>query len=68
VDTADYKTAMGNFGLEGVAVEQGHYSIAAKFAKKAEKAIQAWATAAQPGATGSEGCGNWNLSAQSQNC
>lgn len=68
VDRTDYKTAMGNFGLAGVAMEQGHFHIAAKFTSKALTALQAWATAAQPGASGSQLCGYWNLSAQSQNC
>jgi hypothetical protein len=68
VDTGDYKKAMANLGFMGVSLTNGNTTDADNFAKKAMPALQAWATAAQPGASGSQGCGNWNLSTQSQNC
>lgn len=68
VDTRAYKRAMANFGFAGVSTDNGNWNDAATFMKKALARMQAWATQAQPGATGEDGCGAWNLSADSQNC
>jgi hypothetical protein len=67
VDTRDYKKAMANFGFMGVSLTNGNINDADTFVKKALTFLQAWATAAQPGATGSSACGDWNLP-QSSNC
>jgi hypothetical protein len=68
VDRRVYKRAMANFGFMGVSLTNNNFNDADRFAKKAVRALHAWAVAAQPGATGMEGCGNWNLSSQSSNC
>ena len=59
---------MANFGFMGVSLTNSNINDASKFATKAERYLHEWASAAQPGATGASGCGNWNLSAQSSNC
>ena len=68
VDRRVYKRAMANFGFMGVSLTNNNFNDAARFAKKAVRALHAWASAAQLGATGMERCGNWNLSSQSTNC
>ena len=68
VDRHAYKEAMANFGFAGVSLSNENVHDASKFAAKADRYLDEWATAAQPGATGASGCGNWNLSAQSNNC
>jgi len=67
VDSHAYKVAMANFGFMGAALVNDNINAADTFTKKAFRHLQAWAAVAQPGATGTEGCGNWNLP-QSSNC
>jgi hypothetical protein len=67
VDRHEYKRAMADFGFMGVSLTNNNFTDASSFAKKALRALHAWATAAQPGASGVEGCGDWNLP-QSNNC
>ena len=67
VHPREFKQAMANFGFMGVSLTNDNMTDADSFAKKALGDLQAWATAAQPGATGSGGCGGWNLP-QSNNC
>jgi hypothetical protein len=63
----EYKHAMANFGLMGAALDTGNINGADSFAKTALGDLHSWAAAAQPGATGTGGCGNWNLP-ESSNC
>lgn len=63
----EYKQAMANFGFMGVSLTNNNMTDAETFAKKALAALHSWAAGAQPGATGTEGCGDWNLP-QSSNC
>lgn len=67
VDRHQYKRAMADFGFMGVSLTNNNFTDASSFAKKALRALHVWAAAAQPGASGMEGCGNWNLP-QSSNC
>ena len=67
VDRHQYKQAMANFGFMGVSLTNNNFTDASRFAKKALGFLHTWAGAAQPGASGMESCGNWNLP-QSDNC
>ena len=61
------QAGMANFGFMGVSLTNNNFTDASSFAKKALKFLHVWAAVAQPGASGMEVCGNWNLP-QSSNC
>jgi hypothetical protein len=67
VDRHEFKQAMGNLGLMGAALTSGNMTAGDHEAHKALRALRIWATAAQPGAAGADGCGDWTLP-QSSNC